>query len=207
MEKSVGILIFDEVEVLDFCGPFEVLSVTRLNESRRREDGSPFRVHLVAERTEPVTAVGGLRVLPDFAAGDCPPLDILIVPGGYGTRKEMNNENLLTWIRERSAGTELTASVCTGALMLGGAGLLREKSATTHWGALDLLAEKFPETRVLRDKNVVEDGNLFTSAGISAGIEMALRIVERYHGESIARATAHHMEYTYPENDERKVAI
>src|SRR5436309_917693 len=99
--KRVGILIFPQVEVLDFCGPFEVFLVTRLNEERRREEPSPFEVVLVAEQEGIVTATGGLRVTPDYTLASCPPLDILVVPGGWGTRKEIGNESLLRWIAER----------------------------------------------------------------------------------------------------------
>src|SRR5262245_43214441 len=115
----VGILIFDEVEVLDFCGPFEVLSVTRLDESRRREDPSPFEVLLVAERAGQVVATGGLRVVPDVTCEACPPLDVLIVPGGWGTRRELHNTGLLGWIAARGREVEVMTSVCTGAMLLG----------------------------------------------------------------------------------------
>src|SRR6266516_1808980 len=122
--KRVGILIFPQVEVLDFCGPFEVFSVTRLDEERRREASSPFEVLLVAERAEPVVATGGLRVIPDVTLETCPPLDILVVPGGWGTRKEIGNQRLLTWIAERAKQVETLTSVRTGAMLLGQAGLL-----------------------------------------------------------------------------------
>src|SRR5262245_38619677 len=117
--KEVGILLFENIEVLDFCGPFEVFSVTRLNEEKRREESSPFQVFLVAETKEPIVATGGMRVLPDFRLNECPGLDVLVVPGGLGTRKEMNNEPLLRWIADRSRQVETLTSVCTGALLLG----------------------------------------------------------------------------------------
>ncbi len=115
----VGILIFDGVEVLDFCGPFEVLSVTRLDEATRREQPSPFEVSLLAETDQPVVATGGLRVLADYQLANCPPLDVLLVPGGWGTRREMNKHRLLEWIAQRGAQARLLTSVCTGALLLG----------------------------------------------------------------------------------------
>ncbi len=129
--KRVGIPIFPAVEVLDFCGPYEVFSVTRLNEERRREDPSPFEVLLVAQSGEPVVATGGLRVIPDATLETCPPLDILVVPGGWGTRKEMSNQRLLTWISERARQVETLTSVCTGAMLLGEAGLLDGRRAPT----------------------------------------------------------------------------
>lgn len=205
--KQVGILIFENVEVLDFCGPFEVFSVTRLNEEKRREEPSPFNVFLVAETKEPIVATGGMKVLPDYDLDDCPTLDILVVPGGWGTRREMNNERLLRWIAERSRQVETLTSVCTGALLLGKTGLLDGKSATTHWRSLDWMQELFPKVTVEKQQHVVEDGALLTSAGISAGIDMALKVVSRYCGEAIAKATAKHMEYPFPENNARRISL
>lgn len=206
--KQVGILVFEDIEVLDFCGPFEVFSVTRLNEEKRRAELSPFNVFLVAESKEqPVVTTGGMKVLPDHDLDNCPMLDVLVVPGGWGTRKEMNNGRLLAWIADRSRQVETLTSVCTGALLLGKAGLLDGKRATTHWRSLDWMQELFPKTTVEKQLHFVEEGSLFTSAGISAGIDMALKVVSRYFGEAIARATAKHMEYPYPENNARRIAL
>lgn len=207
MGRRVGIVLFPDVEVLDFCGPFEVFSVTRLDESKRRESVSPFEVVLVAESTDPVKATGGLRVLPDYDLASCPPLDILVVPGGWGTRKGMLNDRLVGWIAERAKQVDTLASVCTGSLLLGKAGLLDGKRATTHWWALGLLRETFPKITVLDDQHVVEDGRILTSAGISAGIDMALKVVQRYYGEPVSRATAEYMEYPFPESNARRIAI
>jgi transcriptional regulator GlxA family with amidase domain len=204
MTRRVGILIFPDVEVLDFCGPFEVFSVTRLDEGRRREDPSPYEVVLVAERPGVVVATGGLKVVADWTTDDCSDLDVLVVPGGWGTRREMNNDRLLDWIAGRARRVGTLASVCTGALLLGRAGLLDGKRATTHWRALDLLRESAPAATVVEDRHVVEDGDVITSAGISAGIDLALRIVARHHGEAVARAAARHMEYPFPEDDARR---
>src|SRR5262245_33193919 len=173
--KRVGILIFPDVEVLDFCGPFEVFSVTRLNEERRRVDASPFEVLVVAERDGIVVTTGGLRVTPDHTLADCPPLDVLVVPGGWGARREITNEALIAWIAERGREVETLTSVCTGAMLLGRAGLLDGRCATTHWRWLSVMRESFPDVRVEETLHVVEDGHVFTSAGISAGIDMALR--------------------------------
>lgn len=203
--KPVGILIFEDVEVLDFCGPFEVFSVTRLNEERRREEPSPFHPFLIAGTKAPVLATGGMRVLPDYDLDSCPALDILVVPGGWGTRKEMHNQRLLDWIAARSRQVETLTSVCTGALLLGQAGLLQGKRATTHWRVLDWMQELFPAATVEKQLHFVEDGRLLTSAGISAGIDMALRLVVRYFGEAVARAAARHMEYPFPESPARRV--
>lgn len=203
--KTVGIVVFDDIEVLDFCGPFEVFSVTRLNEEKRREEPSPFEVKLVSEHGGTITTSGGMRVTSDYSFADCPKLDILCVPGGWGTRREISNQTMLEWLRKRAAEAELLTAVCTGSMLLGFAGLLDSRRATTHWRSLDWMAESFPKTTVLRDQHVVDDGTLITSAGISAGIDMALRVVTRYFGEGISRATARQMEYPYPESNERRV--
>jgi transcriptional regulator GlxA family with amidase domain len=205
MRKRVGILVFPNVEVLDFCGPFEVFSVTRLNEDARREETSPFEVLLVAQTLDIVVATGGLKVLPDVTIDMCPPLDILVVPGGWGTRAEAKNQRLLDWIAERGRSVETLTSVCTGSMLLGQAGLLDRRRATTHWRSLDRMREAFPAVTVEEKLHVVEDGNVLTSAGISAGIDMALRVVIRYFGEAVGRATARNMEYPFPDNNQRRV--
>lgn len=198
MRKKLGILIFDEVEVLDFSGPFEVFSVARLNEESRRSEPSPFEVVLIAQFDRPVMATGGLKVIPDTTFEHCPSLDLLIVPGGLGTRWEMHNEKLLDFVRQRAPQLELLASVCTGALILASAGLLDGLTATTHWHSLQLLHELFPSIDVDRQARVVLDGKVMTSAGIAAGIDMSLDILARYFGEDVARFTASYMEYPYP---------
>ncbi len=203
--RRVGILVFPEVEVLDFCGPYEVLSVVRLDESRRREDVSPYEVRLVAASPDVVIATGGLRVVPDHTVDDCPPLHVLVVPGGGGTRALRDDRRLLAWIADQARHVETLASVCTGSMLLAAAGLLAGRRATTHWRSLDGMAEAHPDVTVVRDQRVVEDGDVLTSAGISAGIDMALRLVTRHHGEAIGRATARHMEYPYPDDNRRRV--
>jgi transcriptional regulator GlxA family with amidase domain len=203
--KRVGIVLFPDVEVLDFCGPFEVFSVTRLDEALRREDPSPFEVVLVAETAAPIVTTGGMKVTPDHTLDDCPPLDVLVVPGGFGTRTQRLNARLIGWIAERAKQVETLTSVCTGSLLLGQAGLLDGRRATTHWRALDLMRELFPAIKVEDRMHVVEEGNVLTSAGISAGIDMALRVVARYHGEAIARNTARNMEYRYTNDNSRRV--
>jgi transcriptional regulator GlxA family with amidase domain len=204
-QKQVGIVEFDDQQVLDFCGPFEVLSATRMNEEKRREEPSPFKVLLVAEKARPVVTTGGMKVIPDHRFEDCPKLDILVVPGGWGTRKEIGNSVMLDWLRARATEVEILTSVCTGSMLLGFAGLLEGRKATTHWRSLDWMRESFPGVTVAYDEHVVEDGTLLTSAGISAGIDMALKLVTRCYGEAVARATARHMEYPYPVNNARRI--
>jgi transcriptional regulator GlxA family with amidase domain len=203
--KRVGILIFPDVEVLDFCGPFEVFSVTRLNEELRRDEQSPFEVLLVAEQAGTVTTTGGMKVTPHHTIETCPPLDILVVPGGWGTRAEAKNTRLLDWIKARAKQVETLTSVCTGSMLLGQVGLLDGRHATTHWRSLQRMREAFPAVTVEEKQHVVEDGNVLTSAGISAGIDMALKVVARYHGEAVARNTARNMEYRYPDDNSRRV--
>lgn len=205
--KRLGIVVFDEVEVLDFCGPFEVFSVTRLNEEQRQQEPSPFDVLLVAQFDRPITTTGGMKVLPDITFDNCPSLDILVVPGGWGTRSEMKNETLLSFVRTHAVHVEILASVCTGALVLGSAGLLDGLRATTHWRSLQMMRELFPKVMVDTKSHVVEQGKIITSAGISAGIDMALRVVSRYFGETIARSTAKHMEYSFPESNARRITL
>jgi transcriptional regulator GlxA family with amidase domain len=203
--KHVGIVLFNDIEVLDFCGPFEVFSATRLNEEKRREEPSPFEVSLIAETLSYVTTTGGMKVVPRYAFETCAPIDILVVPGGWGTRKELNNPVMLEWLRKQSGEVETLTSVCTGSMLLGFAGLLDGLHATTHWRSLDWMRDAFPEVIVEYEQHVVSDDRVFTSAGISAGIDMALKVVARYYGEDIAKATAEHMEYPFPVSNERRI--
>jgi transcriptional regulator GlxA family with amidase domain len=203
--KRVGILLFTDIEILDFCGPFEVFAAVRLEEEKRRETASPFEVVTVSEKGGVVRTAGGLRVISEHSFADAPELQILVVPGGWGVRKEIDNEALIAWLRERGKRAEILCSVCTGAMLIGHAGLLEGLRATTHWRSLDWMRGAFPRVRVEDDLHVVEDGNVITSAGISAGIDLALRVVARLHGDEIARATARHMEYRYPDDNSRRV--
>jgi len=197
-QRWVGILLFDNVEVLDFAGPFEVLSRARLTpgvDSRLTEDSAPFRVVTIAPSRDAIRAVGGLCVIPDYSIADAPAVDVLIVPGGVGTRALMRDDVALRWIRGVAKRATLVASVCTGALVLAQAGLLSGRRATTHWAAFDLLASLDSSVRVERGARVVDDG-VVTSAGVSAGIDMAFLVVERFCGLAVAEETAHYIEYT-----------
>jgi transcriptional regulator GlxA family with amidase domain len=200
MERTnVGILLFDDVEVLDFAGPFEVFSRARTvpgPESRRSEESAPFEVFTVARTTAPVRAVGGLAVLPRYGFADAPRIDLLLVPGGWGTRALLADGETLAWLAERAAAARLVTSVCTGSLVLGKLGLLDGRRATTHWSALDLLAALSPATAVERDRRWVEDG-VVTSAGVAAGIDMAFHLVARLCGDEVARETARYIEYPW----------
>jgi transcriptional regulator GlxA family with amidase domain len=199
----VGILIFDDVEILDVTGPFEVFAVTRLNEKQRLQQSSPFKVYLISETKNQILAIGGLRLTPDVTISECPELDLLIIPGGWGTRKESKNKILLNWIGNQFTNDRLIASVCTGSSLLGKAGLLDGRGATTHWRAFDFLQESAPKARILKDVRFTLTEPIFTSAGISAGIDLALRIVSHLFGIEVGQATARHMEYPYPDSDRR----
>jgi transcriptional regulator GlxA family with amidase domain len=198
---AVGILIFDRVEVLDFAGPFEVFSRARLTpgpDSRRSEESAPFKVFTVAEEKRPITATGGLVVVPEHGFADCPAIDILLVPGGFGTRHLLHHEPTLAWIRERAGAARVAVtSVCTGSLLLAQAGLLHGRRATTHWAALDLLESLDAGVQVERDERVVEDG-IITSAGVASGIDMAFHVVAELLGLEVAIETAKYIEYRWP---------
>lgn len=189
--KTVAILMFDDVEVLDFAGPFEVFSVTsELNGIDR-----PFAVLTVAEHPGAVSARNGLSVNPDCTISDCPPPDILIVPGGIGTRKLIDNSTVINWIENCAPTAELVLSVCTGALLLAKAGLLEGLQATTHHKALELLRELAPHTTIIENQRFVDNGKIITSGGIAAGIDMSLHVVSKLLGAAQAEKTAEHMEY------------
>ena len=196
-KQHVGILIFDDVEVLDFAGPFEVFSRTRLvpgADSRRSDDSAPFEVFTVARTAGVVTAIGGLKVTPAYAWDAAPPIDIVVIPGGFGTRALLKDYATLAWIRSVAERASLVTSVCTGALLLAQTGLLTYRRATTHWAALDLLASLDPSIHVERDARVVSDG-IVSSAGVSAGIDMAFDVVERLCGREVADETARYIDY------------
>ncbi|HEY4590939.1 MAG TPA: DJ-1/PfpI family protein [Thermoanaerobaculia bacterium] len=194
---NVGILLFDNVEVLDFAGPFEVFSRTRLQpgvEARRSEEGAPFRVFTVAQTRDPITATGGLTVVPRHGFADAPRIDLLVVPGGFGTRRLLNDEETLGWIRRTAAAARQVTSVCTGSLLLAKAGLLQGRRATTHWASLDLLGSLDAGVTVERASRVVDDG-VITSAGVASGMDMAFYIVETLCGREVADETARYIEY------------
>ena len=190
--RHVAIVVFDDVEVLDFCGPFEVFAVCG-----RRSGNAPFEVHTVAESARPVLARHRLSVNATytFTSSDAPSADIVLVPGGFGTRREMHNPAMLEWVHRVNRDAELLLSVCSGALILGAAGLLDGHEATTHFGAYDELRKAAPRCRVRTDMRYVDTGRLITSAGVSAGIDMALHVVARLHGDEVAQETARYMEY------------
>jgi transcriptional regulator GlxA family with amidase domain len=192
--RSVGILIFDDVEVLDFAGPFEVFASARPSDAGSGLERL-FQPLIVAEEQRTITCRGGLLVQPHHTLADHPPLDIIVVPVGQGTRRERLNATVLDWIVAQDQRTTVTTSVCTGAFLLAERGLLDGLRATTHWGSIGWMREHYPAVRMVDDQRFVDEGHIVTSAGVSAGIDMALHLVARLHGEATAAATARSMEY------------
>ena len=189
MTKTIGMVLFPEVEELDFVGPYEAFGM--LSKHMDQE----WQVVLVAETRDAVLCAKGLRVLPDCTFDDCPPLEIVLVPGGFGTRTEVDNEKLIGFVRRVGASCAWVTSVCTGAFILSRAGFLKGRRATTHWLSLDRLRELPVE---VVEQRFVVDGNVITAAGVSAGIDMALYIIGLLKEPQIARNVQRAMEY-YPE--------
>jgi len=190
MKRNVAILVFPEVEVLDFAGPFEVFAVT--DELRGYDT---FRTFTVAASQTVLRARNGLQVVPDFTLEHCPAPHVLIVPGGIGTRALLHQPALLEWLRVKARQAELVMSVCTGALVLAQIGLLDGLRVTTHHERLDLLAQMAPRAIVDASQRFHDNGHVLTAAGISAGIDCSLHVVGRLLGEPAAAATAAYMEY------------
>ena len=187
MGITTGLLIFDDAEELDFVGPWEVFTV-----AAKLRGGD--RVVTIAERPGPVRCNNGMRVLPDHTFDDAPPLDVILVPGGQGTRREVDNPVLIEWLRRVGRTCAWVTSVCTGALLLHEAGFARGKRVTTHWSYIETLRAR-GEVTVLESTRYVRDGNLVTSAGVSAGIDMALWLVGQLHGEEFGRSVQRYIEY------------
>jgi len=192
MKRHVAILIFDDVEVLDFAGPFEVFAVTD-----ELSGHAAFNTFTVANAPGAIRARNGLRVVPDHTLESAPAPHILIVPGGAGTRLLLKQPALLEWIRQCARSAEIVASVCTGALVLGQAGLLDRLSATTHYENFAELRAVAPAARVVEDVRFVDNGKILTGAGISAGLDLSLHLVARLLGAGTAQKTADYMEYRW----------
>jgi len=198
MSLTVGLYLFDDVEVLDFAGPFEVFSTASRVHARLYPGApEPFRVMTVGPGVQTVVARGGLRVAPDYAIGAHPPLDVLIIPGGVVTA-QLGDQRVIDWIAAHAArDSAITASVCTGAFLLSKAGVLQGKPATTHWEDIADLRAMFPGVKVQDNQRWVDVGQVITSAGISAGIDMSLHLVSRLTTRELAVRTARQMEYDW----------
>ncbi len=188
--KHIGIVLFPDVEELDAVGPWEVLSYwTRAHP----EDG--YAVCCLAEAGGLIRCAKGLTVQAHYCFADAPPLEVLLYPGGQGTRPQLSDQGALDWVRRQRAVVPLMTSVCTGSLVYAAAGLLSGRPATTHWASLDRLAELDPTIDVRRDERFVDDGDVVTSAGISAGIDMALHLVGRLSSPDRAREIRRAIQY------------
>jgi transcriptional regulator GlxA family with amidase domain len=185
---SYGLLVFDGAEELDFAGPWEVFTASGMIRDQR---DSAF---LIAEQPGPVRCSKGMRVLPDHTIGAHPPVDVLLIPGGQGTRREVSNQAIIEWIRAVAADAAWTTSVCTGALLLHEAGPARGRRVATHHAFEDTLRARGDVT-VISDARYVVDGSLVTSQGVSAGIDMALWLIGRIHGREHARAVRRYIQY------------
>jgi transcriptional regulator GlxA family with amidase domain len=182
----VAVLISDGAVVIDFCGPWEVFQDVNIP---GRND-APFRLYTVAETTNPIHASGGMKIIPDHTFETAPAPKVIVIPAQNG-----RSEATLEWIRKSTKSTDVTMSVCTGAFLLAQTGLLSGRAATTFHAAFSEFATQFPDIRLKRGARFVEDGNLASSGGLSSGIDLALRVVERYYGREVAKNTAYVMEY------------
>ncbi len=198
-QYRVGIFVFEQMEVLDFAGPFEVFTTAARVRARQDPDTPPlFTVRLLGETTS-VRARAGLLVHTDGDLDEGDQLDLLIVPGGV-VNEEMDKPHIIQWIQNAPPHC-LVASVCTGAFLLARAGLLDNARATTHWEDIADLRQQFPQVTVVSDQRWVDEGRVVSSAGISAGIDMSLHLVERLAGRELAMATARQMEFDWTEAD------
>jgi cyclohexyl-isocyanide hydratase len=180
-ERLIGMLIFPKLTQLDMTGPYEVLA--RLPNTK---------VHLVAHSMAPVTTDRGMQIVPTVTFADCPQLDLVMVPGGPGQQDLMEDEVVLEFLRRQARGAKYVTSVCTGSLVLGAAGLLKGKRATSHWAALEHLA---PLGAIPVSEKVVVDGNIITGAGVTSGIDFALKVAATLEGEEVARQIQLQIEY------------
>ena len=188
MTIRIGILIFDGAEELDFVGPYEVFTMARAVDPA-------FEVQLVAQSLDPVRCAKGMRVLPDATLATCGKLDVILVPGGQGTRREVSNQVMLDWIAATAKTATWITSVCTGSLLLCAAGPARGKRVTTHWAFVKALRERGEAAEVLDNYRYVRDGNVVTSAGVSAGIDMVLWLIGQLRDVPFARQVQRAMEY------------
>ena len=200
LKINLGLFIFNDVEILDFTGPYEVFSATRYTSKTLTKNNieeiyktsSPFNVFTISEKQKSIITKGGLKVTSDYIFSNNPVMDILIIPGGIGTRKLINNKKVISWIKQQE-NIKLIASVCTGSLLLGAAGLLRHKKASTHWSAESLLKKISPTTKISKKRYTID--KIYTSAGVASGIDLSLKIVEKFFGKRITKNTQRYMEY------------
>ncbi len=189
--RNVAILVFDQVEVLDFAGPYEVF-----NDAGEMTNPTAFNVYNIGISNQPIIGRGKFMVTPRYSIDDCPQADILVIPGGFGTRPLLKHDRLIRWIADQSQKVEFLLSVCTGALLLAQAGLLKDCPATTHHEAFDQLQQISPTTRIISDQRFIQASDrIYTSGGISAGIDLSLYMVEKLVGSETRVKVAAEMEY------------
>jgi len=200
MTTAVAIYLFPDAEVLDFAGPYEVFTTaSRVFRRERPRLPEPFTVFTVARETGSVTARAGLVVQPDYTFANHPPMDVLLIAGGVVTA-ELGTPEVIAWVAATSAKAALTASVCTGAFLLAEAGLLDGRTATTHWEDIPDMQARYPAVNSIAGQRWVDEGRVVTSAGISAGIDMSLHLVERLAGRELALLTARQMDFDWHEH-------
>jgi transcriptional regulator GlxA family with amidase domain len=192
---NVGIFLFNDIELLDFAGPYEVFSV-----SSELNDYQLFKVFTITQDGREIKSVNGLKVIPDYHFTNHPPIDILVVPGGVGTKIEMVNEAVLNWLQQNYEASKITMSVCSGARLLGKLGIIDNLAATTHHEVIAHFKEIAPRAIIKDNKRFIDNGKVMTSAGISAGIDLALYIVEKLYGQETRNKTIVYMEYGNWEN-------
>ncbi|APW65387.1 glutamine amidotransferase [Poseidonibacter parvus] len=193
---NIGIYIYDDAEVLDFSGPFEVFSVA----SRFLKESEKFNVFLISENKTTIIARGGYEVNSKYTFTNHPILDVLIVVGGVHT-KEVKKQNVITWITNQAKSTKLIASVCTGAFLLAQAKVVTNHKVTTHWEDIEDLKNDYPHLDVIKNVRWVDEGNIVSSAGISAGIDMSLHLVSKLHSNDLALKTAKQMQFDWTKNN------
>jgi transcriptional regulator GlxA family with amidase domain len=197
MTLHIGIYAFDEVEALDFAGPYEVFTTaSRVSQRLSPASPAPFRVFSVSASADPVRARAGLQLLPDFQFNHHPPIHVLIVPGGV-MNAELIKKDVVQWVADQSVTADLVASVCTGVFLLAQAGVLTQETVTTHWEDINDLSQAFPKLNVVQGPRWVDQGKVITSAGISAGIDMCLHLVSKLTSLELAQATATQMDYDW----------
>jgi transcriptional regulator GlxA family with amidase domain len=189
--RNTAILLFNDAEVLDFAGPYEVF-----NAANRMAGEVLFSVYTIAEKKDVIYARNNLKVIPDYSLNDCPSPDILVVPGGSGRKIEMDNLFLLNWIKSKFDTLEFLLSVCTGSFILGKTGLLDGQEATTHHSSYDEFEKTFPAIKLIKDAKYIDNGKIITSAGVSSGINMSLYFIGKLFGEELKAKTASQIEFT-----------
>ena len=199
MPIRVAIFVFDDIEVLDFAGPFEVFTTANRVAQRMHAGPAPFEVFTVSESATQIRARAGLRIAVDAQFADQRGIDVLLVPGGVVTQA-LQNPSVRAWIADTDKNTQITASICTGAFLLAQADLLHGRSVTTHWEDIPDLRAAFPTLMVQEGVRWVDQGKYVTSAGISAGIDMSLHLVARLAGSALAHATARQLEFDWTHN-------